>query len=103
MSSLTVYHQSNPDVPNKVLTHLEDIAATLAEVGVRFERWKAAVQGVEPLRELRAATDKLQADRLVYLALSPLSDSANAFAKEQNIVVLDGTGMATLIAKNTKA
>ena len=42
MSSLTVYHQTNPDVPNKVLTHLEDIAATLAEVGVRFERWQAS-------------------------------------------------------------
>lgn len=42
MSSLTVYHQSTPDIPNKVLTHLEDIAATLAEQGVRFERWQAA-------------------------------------------------------------
>ncbi|MCW2270346.1 Acireductone dioxygenase [compost metagenome] len=41
MSSLTVYHQSTPDIPNKVLTHLEDIAATLAERGVRFERWQA--------------------------------------------------------------
>ncbi|MFQ6575693.1 1,2-dihydroxy-3-keto-5-methylthiopentene dioxygenase [Pseudomonas sp. UM16] len=41
MSSLTVYHQSTPDIPNKVLTHLEDIAATLAEQGVRFERWQA--------------------------------------------------------------
>ncbi|MDH0640604.1 acireductone dioxygenase, partial [Pseudomonas sp. GD03860] len=41
MSSLTVYHQSTPDIPNKVLTHLEDIAATLAEQGVRFERWHA--------------------------------------------------------------
>ena len=74
-----------------------------ATTAVSGKRWKAAVQGVEPLRELRAATDKLQADRSVYLALSPLSDSANAFAKEQNIVVLDGTGMATLIAKNAKA
>ena len=42
MSSLTVYHQSSPDVPNKMLTHVEDIASTLAEVGVRFERWQAA-------------------------------------------------------------
>ncbi|QBF27894.1 acireductone dioxygenase [Pseudomonas tructae] len=41
MSSLSVYHQSTPDIPNKVLTHLEDIAATLAEQGVRFERWQA--------------------------------------------------------------
>ena len=41
MSSLTVYHQSTPDIPNKVLTHVEDIASTLAEQGVRFERWAA--------------------------------------------------------------
>jgi len=41
MSSLSVYHLSTPDTPNKVLTHLEDIAATLAEQGVRFERWQA--------------------------------------------------------------
>ncbi len=42
MSSLSVYHESSPDLPNKVLTHLEDIASTLAAVGVRFERWQAA-------------------------------------------------------------
>ncbi|MNJ34685.1 Acireductone dioxygenase [compost metagenome] len=41
MSSLSVYHLSTPDTPNKVLTHLEDIASTLAEHGVRFERWQA--------------------------------------------------------------
>ena len=44
MSSLTVYHQSSPDVPNKVLTHLEDIASTLGAVGVRFERWQAGAK-----------------------------------------------------------
>lgn len=42
MSRLSVYHESTPQVPNKVLTHAEDIAATLAEVGVRFERWQAS-------------------------------------------------------------
>ncbi|MBD1553380.1 1,2-dihydroxy-3-keto-5-methylthiopentene dioxygenase [Pseudomonas typographi] len=41
MSRLTVYHESSPALPNKVLTHIEDIAATLAEHGVRFERWQA--------------------------------------------------------------
>ncbi|QVM98130.1 acireductone dioxygenase [Pseudomonas sp. SORT22] len=41
MSSLSVYHQSTPDTPNKVLTHLEDIGATLQEQGVRFARWQA--------------------------------------------------------------
>eukprot|EP01031_Cornospumella_fuschlensis_P007116 gene7116-8832_t len=42
MSSLTVYHETSPDVPNKVLTHVDDIASTLADVGVRFERWQAS-------------------------------------------------------------
>jgi 1,2-dihydroxy-3-keto-5-methylthiopentene dioxygenase len=42
MSRLTVYHESHPEQPNKVLTQGEHIAATLAEVGVRFERWQAS-------------------------------------------------------------
>jgi len=42
MSSLSVYHVSSPDLPNKVLTHFDDIAATLAEQGIRFDRWQAA-------------------------------------------------------------
>lgn len=33
MSSLSVYHVSSPDLPNKVLTHFDDITATLAEQG----------------------------------------------------------------------
>lgn len=42
MSILSVYHQSSPDSPNKVLTHADDIAATLAEQGVRFEQREVA-------------------------------------------------------------
>lgn len=41
MSTLSVYQQSAPEQPYKVLTHAEDISATLAEIGVRFERWPA--------------------------------------------------------------
>jgi 1,2-dihydroxy-3-keto-5-methylthiopentene dioxygenase len=44
MSSLSVYHLSSPEIPNKVLTHFEDIASTLAEQGVRFDRWQAAAK-----------------------------------------------------------
>ncbi|MGC5701200.1 acireductone dioxygenase [Pseudomonas sp. NFXW11] len=44
MSSLSVYHVSSPELPNKVLTHFEDIAATLAEQGIRFERWPATTR-----------------------------------------------------------
>jgi 1,2-dihydroxy-3-keto-5-methylthiopentene dioxygenase len=42
MSILSVYHVSSPELPNKVLTHLEDIASTLAEHGVVIERLPAA-------------------------------------------------------------
>jgi 1,2-dihydroxy-3-keto-5-methylthiopentene dioxygenase len=40
MSYVAVYPVASPDSPNKVLTHFDDIAATLAEHGVRFERWQ---------------------------------------------------------------
>ena len=41
MSSLTVYHQSQPEQLEKMLTDPADIASTLAPLGVRFERWQA--------------------------------------------------------------
>lgn len=44
MSSLSVYHVSSPEIPNKVLTHLEDIQSTLAAHGVHFDRWQAAAK-----------------------------------------------------------
>ena len=69
MSSLSVYHVSSPDLPNKVLTHLEDIASTLAEQGVRFDRWQAAakIQSGASQEEVIAAyqeqIDKLMTER----------------------------------------
>ncbi|MFJ4153996.1 oxidase [Pseudomonas sp. NPDC089752] len=36
MSILCVFHPSSPALPNKVLTHHDDIATTLAEQGVMF-------------------------------------------------------------------
>jgi 1,2-dihydroxy-3-keto-5-methylthiopentene dioxygenase len=36
MSILSVFHPDSPALPNKVLTHHDDIAATLAEHGVRL-------------------------------------------------------------------
>ncbi|MGF6329623.1 1,2-dihydroxy-3-keto-5-methylthiopentene dioxygenase [Pseudomonas sp. BS3782 TE3695] len=69
MSSLSVYHVSSPELPNKVLTHLEDIASTLAEQGVRFDRWQAAakIQPGASQEEVIAAyqehIDKLMTER----------------------------------------
>lgn len=36
MSILSVFHPSSPGLPNKLLTHHDDIVTTLAEQGVRF-------------------------------------------------------------------
>jgi 1,2-dihydroxy-3-keto-5-methylthiopentene dioxygenase len=55
MSILCVFHPSSPALPNKVLTHHDDIAATLAEQGVRFSH--------SPL-ELRVRPGSSQADVL---------------------------------------
>ncbi|WP_296254738.1 MULTISPECIES: 1,2-dihydroxy-3-keto-5-methylthiopentene dioxygenase [unclassified Pseudomonas] len=43
MSILFVYHVSSAQLPTKVLTHFEDIASTLAEQGIGFERMSAVV------------------------------------------------------------
>lgn len=66
MSSLSVYHVSSPDLPNKVLTHFDDIASTLAEQGVRFDRWQAASK-IEPgaSQEEVIAAYQVQIDRLM--------------------------------------
>lgn len=42
MSSLFVYHTACPEMPQKVLNHEPDIAATLAEYGVTFARVQVA-------------------------------------------------------------
>lgn len=47
MTSLLVYLDTHPEHPIKALSHFEDIAMTLGELGIRFERWQAEIP-VEP-------------------------------------------------------
>lgn len=56
MSILSVFQVSSPAMPDKVLTHHEDIAATLAEHGLRFEHWpsETAVRPGTEESEVRA-------------------------------------------------
>lgn len=44
MSILCVFHPSSPDLPSKVLTHHDDIAATLAGQGVHFAHQPLALR-----------------------------------------------------------
>ncbi|WP_017906367.1 hypothetical protein [Pseudomonas asplenii] len=59
MSILSVYPVNSPDLPNKVLTHVDDIASTLAERGVRFERLSVAT----PIRPGTPEEDVFEACR----------------------------------------
>jgi len=62
MSILSVYQDSVPEQPLKVLTHIDDIAATLAEVGVHLERWEASAPE-EAIAAYRPQIDRLMSER----------------------------------------
>jgi len=69
MSILSVYQDTAPEQPLKVLTHLEDIATTLADVGVRVERWEASAairagaSSEEVIAAYRPQIDRLMSER----------------------------------------
>jgi 1,2-dihydroxy-3-keto-5-methylthiopentene dioxygenase len=95
MSCLSVYHQSSPNIPNKVLTHVDDIAATLGEHGVRFERWEAATP-IQPgaSQEEVIAAYKVQIDKLMtecgYITVDVISlDSDHPLKAELRAKFLD--------------
>ncbi|WP_069864161.1 MULTISPECIES: acireductone dioxygenase [Pseudomonas] len=88
MSSLTVYHESAPEQPLKLLTHAEDIAATLAELGVRFERWQASAPiapGASPDEVLAAYAAEIQRlkDEQGYVTVDVVSLSADHPQKDE--------------------
>lgn len=73
MSYVAVYPVASPDTPNKVLTHVDDIAATLAEHGVRFERWQPGLieRGASDAEMIAAYQPQI--DALGYGAVAVLS------------------------------
>lgn len=64
---------------------------------VSWRRWKAASLGVEPLRELHAAQQRLQADASLCIAGGDISDKARGFAKEHGIRLMDTAELAQLL------
>jgi 1,2-dihydroxy-3-keto-5-methylthiopentene dioxygenase len=63
MSYVAVYPLTTPDTPNKVLTHFDDIQSTLAEKGVRFERWQpgALEKGASEAQMIAAYQSQIEA------------------------------------------
>ena len=82
MSILSVYQDTAPEQPLKVLTHVEDIAATLAEVGVQLERWEASTpiragaSSEEVIAAYRPQIDRLMGER-GYVTVDTLSVTSN--------------------------
>ena len=65
---------------------------------VSAKRWKAANQGVEPLRELVAAKNAQDAQHCTHVSLGPLTDTAIKFAKANQIQLIHGSELALLLA-----
>lgn len=69
MSILSVFHTASPELAHKVLTHHEDIVATLAEQGVHFARWASGARlrpgcaEQEVLEACRVPLDGLMTER----------------------------------------
>lgn len=66
---------------------------------VSAKRWKAAHHGVEPLRALHQAMSSHPAHVCAYVCIAPLQDTAQRFADEQHIAILNGLTLATLLQK----
>jgi restriction system protein len=61
-------------------------------------RWKAANHGVENLRSLQAACER-EGARGAYLSLGPVSEAAEAYAKQQGLELVDGRVLGLLLTQ----
>jgi restriction system protein len=64
---------------------------------VACKRWKAERTGVEPLRGLAAARQAREAQACIYVAAGDITDNARAFAVRENIRLLHGAELASLL------
>ena len=89
----------------KVSTSGADLSITKAgrTALVNSKRWKAATHGIEPVRELSAAMESLDANQGIYIAVNALSDAARSFVSKNSIRVMQGTELALLMKHATPA
>ncbi len=102
-SALEAAYASDGYVVAKVTASGADLSVTKAGRAalVNSKRWKAATHGVEPVRELSAAMEALDASQGVYIAVNALSDAARIFASKNSIRVMQGTELALLMKNAT--
>jgi restriction system protein len=69
---------------------------------VSCKRWKAANHGVEALRELVAAKEAHEAQQCLYMSLTPVSDTAQRFAKAQGVALLSGNELGRFLLEKPR-
>ncbi len=69
---------------------------------VSAKRWKAATLGVEPLRELVALRDELEASNCVFITLGQVSAKAQEYAAQNRITLIADADVVALTAKTIK-
>lgn len=65
---------------------------------VAYRRWKAAKLGVEPLRELQAVQQRLEADASLYVAAGAPSEQAGDFVRTSKMQLMGLAELAQLMA-----
>ena len=66
---------------------------------VACKRWKAGSHGIEPLRDLHKAMLARDASEAIYVSLAPVSDNAQKFAQENQVVLLQGEELAGVLGR----
>lgn len=64
---------------------------------VSARRWKVARTGVDPLRDLLAASQARHAQERIFVTVGEISDSARAYAREHDIQFMTGAELARLL------
>lgn len=63
------------------------------------KRWKAINHGVEPLRQLLQAQHQQQADECAYISIVSLAETAQGFADQHHIALVNSSTLAGLLKK----
>ena len=102
-STLEAAYAKDGYVVTKVTASGADLSVTKAgrTLLINSKRWKAATHGIEPVRELNAAMQALDANQGIYVAVNALSDAARTFASKNSIRVMQGTELALLMKSAT--
>lgn len=66
---------------------------------VSARRWKAATQGLEPLKELVALKEAQSADQCSLVSLNDFTSNAQAFAKQNGVGLIAGEDLAKLMSR----